>query len=216
MPKPAQIQFGCWPRDLALTTPGIEVQPLPNLSETLDKINALKKTRGRWIRPTETVDGFRPFALPATHVMHVKKGNDRERLGELAIAVLGAIEGLRLVPKGWVHFYRAAIELHSLCDLICSQQEIEHILGKTEEFWRRHHSAQIRRNLFGTIHWFLFSQSYQHEFEQFAAQYTILDSSYRLLDRLGRIPPGLQPALAPCRNVSSSDSDAVIGCSWVT
>ena len=34
--------------------------------------------------------------------------------------------------------------------------------------------------MFGAIHWLLLSQSYEHEFEEFGAQYTVLDSCYRV------------------------------------
>jgi hypothetical protein len=112
--------------------------------------------------------------------MRIKSEADGRELGELAIALLGLLEGMRLIPEGWCHFYRAALEPHTLSDLVCGKSEIEEVLGIAETFWKDNRDSRIRRCLFGAIHWLLFSQSYEHDFEEFAAQYIVLDSCFKL------------------------------------
>jgi hypothetical protein len=98
-----------------------------------------------------------------------------------------------LIPEEWIQFYRAAIEPNTLSDLVCSKTEIEEVLKTVKTFWEANSSMNIRRNLFGAIHWLLFSQSYEQEFEVFAWQYIVMDSCFRLHVDINAIPRNQRP-----------------------
>lgn len=198
-----EIKFGYWPRGWSLVTPNIRIKPIPQLSEVVDGVKASNQLLGRWLYPPLTFERSsdpgsedrpsvyaRSYSINPTHVIHVEGGADAKDFGELAIALLGLLEGMRLIPEGWCHFYRTAIEPHTLSDLVCGKSEIEEVLGILETFWNANQTAEIRRCLFGSIHWLLFSQSYEHEFEQFAAQYIVLDSCFKLHTDINGKPNG--------------------------
>ncbi len=134
---------------------------------------------GQWFYPPFQKT-FAPFQILSTHVMHIENETNGRELGELAIADIGLLEGMRLIPEEWVHFYRAPVKPHTLFDLICGKTEIEEVIRIAQTFWKANHAQEVRRCLFGAIHWLLFSESYVHEFEQFAAQYIVLDSCFWL------------------------------------
>src|SRR5690349_21860897 len=121
MKKSVEMKFGYWPRDWNLNARGIQVEPLPEFSEIVDGIKASNRVAGRWLYPPLTPayapsldpEGrprthARSYSIAPTHIMRIESEADDRELGELAIALLGLLEGLRLIPEGWCHFYRAA------------------------------------------------------------------------------------------------------------
>src|SRR5207248_9802057 len=92
-----------------------------------------------------------------------------------AIVLMGLVDGMRLIPEGWVHFYKAPITPGKLCDLFCDEREIAEVVYAAAKWWQQSiHEA--RRAMFGAIHWFCFSGLYPHEFEEFAGKYIVLDT----------------------------------------
>jgi hypothetical protein len=94
-----------------------------------------------------------------------------------AIALIGLVDGMRLVPNGWTHFYKAAIEPCKLTDLVIDEAELGKVVAFANVWWQAQDS-QTRTRMFGAIHWYCFSGAYTHEFEEFAAKYTVLDTLY--------------------------------------
>jgi hypothetical protein len=186
------IWFGFWPKQWTITAGAIHIEPLPDFQEVVKLINDDDRAAGDWFHPPltpayapgtphdERPEVYAPrYSLSPTHLLTLPDSDGRV-CGELLLAVLGMVEGLRLIPEDWGHFYRTAIRAHKLCDLICSRSDLAHVLGATHVFWHAHSIPEIRRGIFGAIHWLLFSQSYEHQFEEFGPQYTVLDACYHV------------------------------------
>ncbi|MCK9374982.1 MAG: hypothetical protein M0P73_02415 [Syntrophobacterales bacterium] len=184
-----EIKFGYWPQKLHIHSSNIQAEPLPEFEDVVSKVSGSSQVDGSWFYP-DFQKTLPAYQIPPTHVLHIANEANGRELGELAIAVIGLLEGMRLIPEEWVHFYRAAIKLHTLSDLSCGKGEIEEVLQITQTFWKLNHAQDIRRCLFGAIHWLLFSESYIHEFERFAAQYIVLDSCFWLHKNIRGVPPG--------------------------
>lgn len=129
------------------------------------------------------------FELPATH--SITTAADLEELAEFLILVFGFLKGLRLVPEGWRHFYRAAIKPGHLVDFTPSQDRVEEVLSLAHDLWFDLASEpRLRRCYFGAFHWFLFAQSYIHPFELFHSQYIVLDACWHIHElRMGSKRP---------------------------
>ena len=202
-----EIKFGFWPRSLTLDTSTVHVEPLPDFETVVERIKRSDRAGTRWFYPPLTAvyepgreEGDVPliyagaYALPPTHLVRVSD-TDGQEFGELIITLLGLLEGIRLVPEQWSHFYRASIEPHSLVDFVANRRDIEHVLHLAQCFWGAHSAQEVRRGMFGAIHWLLFSQSYEHQFEEFSGQYIVLDACYKLhCDVHG--PPSVRPTHA--------------------
>jgi hypothetical protein len=82
---------------------------------------------------------------------------------------------MRLVPEGWSHFYKATIDTCKLTDLVCNTGEMTEVVRRASKWWQSA-DAERRQRMFGAIHWYCFSGAYEHQFERFAALYTVLDT----------------------------------------
>jgi hypothetical protein len=187
-----ELGFGFWPRKWTLNARSIQVRPVAEFDGLLAQVQRDERAGKRWFYPPLSA-AYEPdlqaerrpmvpagqYSLPATHRVQVDDA-DGAAFAELLIAVLGLLDGMRLVPAGWAHFYRTALEPHLLTDLVVRPREIERVFDTVLVFWRTHLDPEIRKWLFGAIHWLLFSQLYEHEFERFGGQYTVLDTCFRL------------------------------------
>src|SRR5665647_990342 len=122
MTKSIEIKFGYWPRNWHIDSSNIQAEPLPEFEDVVAKVAASSQVEGTWLYPPFKKN-LPPYQIPPTHVMHIANEANGRELGELAIAVVGLLEGMRLIPEEWVHFYRAAIEPHTLSDLVCGKTE---------------------------------------------------------------------------------------------
>lgn len=123
------------------------------------------------------------FQVSPTHCLSLPQTPGARFRGEFLIAALGILEGLRLIPEGWVHFYRAAIKPNTLSEVYCDRRDLEGVLRIADSFWTAA-EPKVKRLTFGAIHWRLFSESYDHEFERFSAQYTVLDTCWNIFNLL--------------------------------
>lgn len=124
------------------------------------------------------------FALPATHRLVMGEGHPSDDAANFFIALFGMLKGLRLQRDTWQHFYRCPLQPRSLCDFLATDREIIEALNLGAEFWMALPDDAARRLAFGAIHWHLFAQLYDHEFERFNAQYMALDTCWKLATRL--------------------------------
>ncbi len=104
------------------------------------------------------------------------------------------LKGTRLQRAGWQHFYKAPIE-SKLNDFLASPSEIIRTLDIATHFWRNQVDPKVRKLAFGALHWHLFAQLYEHQFERFNAQYTALDACAELASvmQYSGYPPGSRP-----------------------
>lgn len=120
------------------------------------------------------------FQLPSTHVLRIDDDIAGEmRLSSFVILVLGLLKGLRLVPEAWAHFYRVPTRPHQLTDFYVTDDAVSRVLTLAIDFWRRSDHA-VRRLAAGAFHWHSFGATYLHSFEVFSAQYTVLDTCWRI------------------------------------
>jgi hypothetical protein len=192
MTKRIEIKFGYRPRDWHFDASDIHVEPLCEFNDVVAMVEASNQVDGEWFYPPFQKI-FAPYQIPPTHVMHIEDEANGRELGELAIAVIGLLEGMRLIPEEWVHFYRAPIKPHTISDLVCGKTEIEKVIRIVQSFWKANQDTEVRRCLFGAIHWLLFSESYVHEFEKFAAHYIVLDSCFWLHAKIKGSPKKKPP-----------------------
>lgn len=190
-----ELNFGFWPTTWSLRFAGMTIDPLPKCDSTISEVFAHRYRLNDWIYPPlvrkssfaeprkrHTPIPAEVYQLPSTHRLHIppRKTRDGVVLGEFLIAFLGLIDGIRLVPDGWSHFYRTKVKRHRLNDLVCNKPEIERLMADAVTFWNATPNKSIRSLIFGAIHWFLFSHSYTHQFEVFSAQYTVFDTLFRI------------------------------------
>lgn len=134
------------------------------------------------------------FALPATHVLKLNAPTEDADMANFLIALFGMLKGQRFQRSEWQHLYKAPIK-SKLNDFFAGDQDISKALHIASEFWVKNIDSATRRLAFGALHWHLFAQLYEHEFERFNAQYMALDacSKLALAIRLPGYPEGNLP-----------------------
>jgi hypothetical protein len=183
----AMTRFGFWPRPWRIELPELQVEPLSDYVERVEAIHSSNRSFEGWIYPPlqrVLLSGrqgpevpTKAYGLPSTHELKVS-ANDAH-LPAFVVALIGLFDGMRLVPEGWSHFYKAPIEPTKLVDFHCSQSEMTKVLDLSLYWWRRTNEERQTR-MFGAIHWYCFSAAYEHDFERFGGLYTVLDSLYSI------------------------------------
>lgn len=185
-----QVEFGALLEPCVFVWSGGQVEPLPKLDHVKQLLSQPSCSHDGWIYPplvsachsAESPLKSEPFALPATHKLTLQS-TDSEK-AHFIIALLGMLKGLRLQRPDWQHFYKAPLE-RKLNDFFASRWEIERTLSIASNFWEQHSQPEIRKLIFGALHWHLFAQLYDHEFERFNSQYAALDACSKLAVQLG-------------------------------
>ena len=118
------------------------------------------------------------FALPATHQLHLLDTPADEEEANFMIALFGLLKGQRLQRPEWQHFYKAPVA-GKLNDFLATPAEISKTLDIATAFWRQL-TPEVQKLAFGALHWHLFAQLYEHQFERFNAQYMALDACAEL------------------------------------
>jgi hypothetical protein len=131
------------------------------------------------------------FELASTHKLTIDNGPQDPDFANFIIALFGLMKGLRFVPEGWQHFYRVPLKCGALCDFLADNSSISKMLELATEFWKSNKLTEVRRGIFGAIHWHLFGQLYEHEFERFNAQYIVLDSCFALFKSIIKLKKNL-------------------------
>jgi hypothetical protein len=169
------------------------IKPLPDYTDILNSLRSDDRCYAGWFYPPLQAvplaakgDKSPPampttrFSLPATHELTLYGATADNKTAEFYIALLGLLKGLRLQREDWSHFYKSPIKSGLLCDFVARDSEIVKALTLAADFWQRYQDSQIRKLMFGAIHWHLFAQLYPFSFERFNAQYMALDTCWRL------------------------------------
>ncbi len=165
----------------------IIIRPLEDIDEAIAEVKGYEETNDRWVfapcilsnigkRHRQASEVLR---LPRTHNISAKNNNGDDFLTYLII-MFGFSKGLRLIPEGWQHFYRAPVKIGQLTGAIGTKKEIGCFLSCCEEFWLRNSGNSFQNEFQGIVHLFLTAQAYTHQFEKFIFQYMVLDSCYTL------------------------------------
>lgn len=200
-------RFGWWPRNSIIDARVVRVDLLPTFEKAKKAVQNHPRAYDGWFYPplqpvrTSSAETKDPpqvpasiYELPPTHsITGTVAWMDDDYL-HFVIALMGFIDGMRLVPEGWQHFYKAPIRTGKLADLVCDHREIAEIVFVATGWWQTH-SIEERRAMFAAMHWFCFSGLYHHEFEEFSAKYTVLDTLYWIHQQRhpGRTPHSERP-----------------------
>ena len=162
----------------------LELTPRDDIAEVLKNIKESGQIASGWYYPPMLNRGASGeathapaiwFRLPWTHTCKLKTvGADDETLN-FSIACVSLLVGRRLTRGREGHFYRVAVDNHRLVDFGCTDIAAERIMGLAMRFYGKAPRTAVNL-LLGAIHWFLFSQSYEHPFERFDGQYKVLDA----------------------------------------
>src|SRR5438552_15781832 len=133
-----EIKFGFWLRKGTLQIGDVIIKELPDYETVVQQVLQSGQVSGKWLYPPLAQahgSSANPKDLPLvhesaygiapTHRIELPTEQDAEDLAYFLIALAGLLDGLRLIPKGWSHFYRCAVEPHTLSDLVCDTREIE-------------------------------------------------------------------------------------------
>jgi hypothetical protein len=197
-----ELRFGFLPEPSSYSGGGLLAEPLPDFGERVSSVWSSGLVDGSWLHPPlikkNGSRGFGPvpvasevYTVPETHVLRpAGDGHLPENsLCDLIISVIGFLKGLRLIPEGWNHFYRTPVQIGSLVDFYCDDSQIGKAVEQTLGFASLHSGTEMPTRMFAALHWHLTSQSYEHEFEIFNAQYVVLDTCWAIFrEKIGSIP----------------------------
>jgi len=171
-----------------MDAPDLQVQPLPAYSDVTSAILSHKRAYDGWIHPPLAPASLSQpspeipaiaYKLPATHQLTGEaEWMDPEYAG-FVIALIGMLDGLRLVPEGWSHFHKAAVAPMKLADIVCTAREVAKAIDLASQWWKAA-NQECRKWMFGSIHWYCFASGYDHEFERFGGLNTVLDTMHRI------------------------------------
>lgn len=118
------------------------------------------------------------FTLSATHQLQLASATADDEEANFMIALFGLLKGQRLQRPEWQHFYKAPVA-SKLNDFFATPAQISKTLDIATAFWRQC-TPEVRKLAFAALHWHLFAQLYEHQFERFNAQYMALDACAEL------------------------------------
>ncbi|RJX20400.1 MAG: hypothetical protein C4575_06585 [Desulforudis sp.] len=185
------VRFGFLQEPAEFTWSAGQVQPLADHTRIVKKILAHPQAYGGWLYPPlgpvmrdfkerkEVPQVRKEFTLPATHALLLNGSAHTDECVDFFITLFGMLTGRRLQRDGWQHFYKAPLG-RKLCDFDPFDHQIVEAMERATQFWLRNPDQNTRKLAFGALHWHLFAQLYEHEFERFNAQYMALDACWKL------------------------------------
>lgn len=203
-------RFGFLTEPVSVDWTGGCIRPLPEHATLIQQVTGHERHHLGWFYPPLASRGQRgrdgaapppmpvPFAMPSTHTIDLNGAMAGDVQAEnFHIAVFGMLKGLRLQREGWQHFYKCPTKSCTLCDFGVYGDVISVTLNWATRFWRDNPDAATRKLAFAAIHWHLFAQLYEHEFERFQAQYSALDACWALAKTLHLLPKKVTHAERP-------------------
>lgn len=118
--------------------------------------------------------------LPVTHQIQLKPSDAGEAVEDFAILVFGWLLGLHLVPEGFGHLNKVAVEQGKLVDFAPNTRDIPRILDGAVDFFATRKKSKSSSGMYGAIHWYLVSQSQEHFHQQIFGQYMVLDALFHV------------------------------------
>lgn len=186
------MNFGFLPENVCYETEDFQITPLPSIWERLKTLHSEGLIHDGWVYPPVEEPHrtskdpeklpkvpWRAFNLSSTHKIEFNNGSVEDNRKEFLINIFGFTKGMKLIPSHWLHFYRVQIELHKSIGFVCTKEETQKLLSLGNIFYEKH-NIETRKVFFGAVHWYLFVDSYYHDFEIFDCQYKVLDACYKL------------------------------------
>lgn len=187
------MRFGFLYEHFTYTTKYLTITPLKGTEEEFEVLKEETTLQDGWIYPPiDSVDyGKKPvrnvlwYSLPCTHEINFSCKANKE-LKEFIILFFGFLKGIILRPEKWGHYYRTPYK-SMLIGFHAEKETIEKLLDMAVDFYNEHRRDGILTKYYAALHWYLFSQTYYHEFEKFDGQYKVLDSCYRICKKIFEI-----------------------------
>ncbi len=130
-------------------------------------------------------NGLRPGFPTWLYACHFTAFNIFTRIGILSYHGPRNVRGFEVDPEEWVHFNRAAIRPHLLTDLNLLTSELEKVLLIARDFWTRIAPSK-KPYVWSYLWWDVLRIRQPQEFEPFSNQYIVLDTCWKIFDRLDR------------------------------
>lgn len=180
----ACVKFGWLAEHCVYSEDRFHIKPIPEIDQAIAGVANSGRIKEDWfyplLLPKEPIRPAPWYKLPCTHTLHVAgKQRDHCGLSILLVLVFGFLKGLRLIPEPWVHFYRVPTKLQQLQDFYVEERAVTRVLNRAYDF-RMSNKAEVQRLMIGALHWHSFGRSYEHAFEVFNAQYTVLDACWKI------------------------------------
>ena len=142
--------FGWWPRNSVIDARVARAEPLSTYAASIAAIRDHPRSYDGWfypflepVRSTAAEKKAPPdmpapiYKLPVTHRITATEAWMDDEYLNFAVILIGLVDGFRLIPEGWMHFYRAPIARHKLSDLMCDAREIAEIVFAATTWWKR-------------------------------------------------------------------------------
>lgn len=128
---------------------------------------------------TQLIPSLR-IELPVTHQIQLKLSDAGEAVEDFAILVFGWLLGLHLVPEGYGHLNKVAVEQGKLVDFTPYKRDLPKILDDAVDYFMSPEKCKAPSGMHGAIHWYLVSQSQEHIHQQIFGQYMVLDALFHV------------------------------------
>lgn len=199
------MKYGYLPVEKHVESSSFVIDTLPGLQDYKTIEATWPFVKDGWSYPPWEADSrfevpqpLRPapvFGFHPSHEIVLKTSTDEadDRL-KFLILIHGFLNGLHLLPEGWIHFQRTAIKPGESAIFIIRNNEEGAIL---ELILQRYCSLSLdnRKRCYGLVHWFLMAQEYVTQHDMFSAQYLVADAAHALaqgIDLIGRRIPHSQ------------------------
>jgi hypothetical protein len=184
----ARYPFGWMEQPETVTLPQFEISPLQGFDAAVSEVVQSNSVDDEWlempVQPKQGSPVLCPVARvewPPTHYLDADTSVISQELALLLISVFGFLHGLKLNPCGTGHLHRTPRRPGTLVEFAVRRADVERALTKVINFHRLHAAIPEAVALMtAALHWYLTSQSYDHHFEKFVWQYTVLDNLHRL------------------------------------
>jgi len=170
----------------------IEIKPLNNFEETINRFYQSATVSNGWVYPplVNTNRNFTEkkrfkvegkiasifFLFEPTHSITIYPF-DEDKVKFLILA-FGFLNGLYLSPAGYLYLNRVPYKIGKITGVILIRNDAEKgILTFSKCFDRM--STEKRKLAFSILHWFLIGPSYLYDWDRFDAQYKVLDGIYK-------------------------------------
>lgn len=187
------MEFGFLISGNRIVVDNIEIKPIWNLRDKIDKFYQTAPVSDGWIYPPITKATLassekgkfnniaempaRIFSIDPTHAITIYP-YDSEKIKFLILAY-GFLNGVYLNPAGHYCIRKTPYKIGELTGCLPMKGDLEKGIKLFSIFYDNA-DDQHRRLGFAILHWFLLGQTYEFEWDIFDSQYKVLDAIYKL------------------------------------
>lgn len=182
--------FGIIREAMAIHGRRFVIAPGGSFQAAIDWVQDHFDTRLRWMHPDILdreplhADGLAiQFDHRGTHILKLDSSlHQHHDLPDFLILLLGFLLGMKLHPAGLGGLRKIPLHRGMLVEFTVADTDLVEALEAGIDF-HVGASAEQRSLMYAALHWYLESLCYDHEFEMFAWQYTVLDNMHKLAEK---------------------------------